>query len=234
MRLLAVAHLLVGIILFAFSYYFANIYILFIICAFGCISSICTAYFITQSTWTFLIGKTKQGRIPWWSYLLYWPYHFCAIFYCHFLNRFITMIRGETDVTQVYPGWYLGGVYSKKGLKSEKIVAVLDLTTEFNRIDLDIAEENYLNVPVWDGCPPTLEQLDKCVEFLKSKHREGPILVHCAYGRGRSTCMLVAGMTACGIFKNWREAFEHVKKKRPYVNLNRMMQTQLDMWSKRR
>lgn len=57
------------------------------------------------------------------------------------------------------------------------------------------------------------------------------VLVHCAFGKGRSTMFLCALMVECGVYKTWEEAYEHVKKQRKIVHLGYEFSTQLKNWT---
>ena len=58
-------------------------------------------------------------------------------------------------------------------------------------------------------------------------------MVHCAHGRGRSTCVMVACLVRAGLFTSWPEAFEACRKQRKGVKLNSKMRRALDEWTRR-
>jgi atypical dual specificity phosphatase len=52
---------------------------------------------------------------------------------------------------------------------------------------------HYLNVPVRNHFPPTLDQLNKCVNFIVNEiAAKKKVTVHCAAGRGRTGTVLAA------------------------------------------
>ena len=57
-------------------------------------------------------------------------------------------------------------------------------------------------------------------------------MVHCAHGRGRSTCVMVACLVKAGLFSHWQDAFEACKKQRKGIKLNKKMRDALDEWEK--
>ena len=48
-------------------------------------------------------------------------------------------------------------------------------------------------------------------KLCASRHLEGDVLVHCAHGKGRSTCVLCACLVRAGLFATWRDAFDAVR-----------------------
>ncbi len=66
---------------------------------------------------------------------------------------------------------------------------MVDMTCELPRM---ITSHVYSNVPSWDGTAVTPDQWQKSVRWVLQKRRELdlPVLVHCAFGRGRSVCFL--------------------------------------------
>eukprot|EP00968_Pinguiococcus_pyrenoidosus_P021602 scaffold2850_cov235-Pinguiococcus_pyrenoidosus.AAC.15 len=161
------------------------------------------------------------------SYLLWSAFHGPTWLYT-FLHTELGKISGTPVASEVYDGWYIGGVYSYE-LK-EAWAGVLDLTVEFpeNCIGQTMA---YKLVPVWDGTPPTPQQLEEAAEFCVAARARGKVLVHCAHGRGRSTCCMVAALTKAGAFATWEDAFDACKKKRPVVKLNSKMRRALKAWA---
>jgi atypical dual specificity phosphatase len=71
-----------------------------------------------------------------------------------------------------------------------------------------------LHIPVQDFCPPTIEQLNLCVDFLKNCVKTGkkPV-VHCMMGYGRTGTILAAYLISQGMTAG--EAINEVRSKRP-------------------
>jgi len=71
-----------------------------------------------------------------------------------------------------------------------------------------------LHVPVQDFCPPTIEQLNLCVNFLKDclENRRKPV-VHCMMGYGRTGTILAAYLISQGMTAD--DAITEVRRKRP-------------------
>jgi len=70
-----------------------------------------------------------------------------------------------------------------------------------------------LHIPVRDFCPPTIEQLNLCVDFLKNCLKAGkkPV-VHCMMGYGRTGTILAAYLISQGMTAE--EAIAEVRGKR--------------------
>ena len=106
---------------------------------------------------------------------------------------------------------------------------IIDLTAEFPELCIN-RTRHYLNVPCWDGQPPSPLDIDRAAKLCASRHLEGDVLVHCAHGKGRSTCVLCACLVRAGLFSTWRDAFDAVRPRRKGVQLNAMMRDALDAW----
>lgn len=206
-----------------------------------------------------LIGKDKkEGTIPLWSYLLFFPFHIPTYAYTYIHTKNGTMKPYSKDAkpneavakvpvpvaSEVLPGWWVGGCYAYQ--LNKQWAGIIDLTVEFP----EKCRSNtlrYLCLPTWDGVPCSPEQLEKAaqfcidarVEWARFKEKgavEGDtpdILIHCAHGRGRSTTVMCAALVKMGLFANYEEALEKgIKPGRPVCKLNKMMRTNLAEWQR--
>ena len=98
-------------------------------------------------------------------------------------------------------------------LKDKGISAILTLIEKPLRVEL-LSNFISLHIPVQDFCPPTIEQLNLCVDFLKDciKANKKPV-VHCMMGYGRTGTILAAYLISEGMTAN--DAIAAVRRKRP-------------------
>jgi len=167
---------------------------------------------------TSMLGKNlTSGQVPLWSYILWWPFHTSVRVW---LAVYPLVTTKRTNITEIHPGWFVGGwrVWQEEAFKNQQWAAVLDMTCEFPRRLHNVG--HYMALPTWDGLSPSPPEISRAVNFLV-EHANGPnpLLVHCAYGRGRSVTVLVAALVQAGFHENWHEACAYVKKLRPEVNL---------------
>lgn len=175
-----------------------------------------------------LIGKDKKtGQIPLWSKVVFFPFHIPTRLYTLIHTR---MHQPKVSVAdEVLPGWWVGGCYGHE--LDVDWAGVIDLTVEFPETNIDRTQA-YLSVPTWDGVPASPAQLEHGANFaVEASKKGGPILVHCAHGRGRSTTMMCACLVKAGLYDNWKDAFEKgIKPGRSVCKLNRRMKQALTAW----
>jgi len=178
------------------------------------------------------LGKDpRTGRVPAWSHALFWSAHawnYCFVRVTYWKRK----RRGIAAATEVLDGWYLGGCFLDE---VEGVAApwacVVDLTNEFDERGA-VAPENYLNLPTWDGQPPDERRFDEVGAFVAARagRGRGPVVVHCAFGVGRSTCVLCVALVVAGKFPTYQAAFAAIKAKR----LNPRMRAALERWQAKR
>lgn len=185
----------------------------------------------------FLLGKNKEnGKIPMWSYILWFPFYIPTYLYTSIHTRLGTYAVTDPDsgkkkkvhvpeASEVLPGWWIGGRYSH--LLNKTWGGIIDLTVEFPEL---CKCKNYLCIPVWDGVPPSPDQLEESATFAVHSKKDGDVLIHCAHGRGRSTTVMCAALVKYGLYSSWQEAFDAVKPGRPVVKLNAKMKDALTRW----
>uniref|UniRef100_A0A7S1ZW92 Tyrosine specific protein phosphatases domain-containing protein n=1 Tax=Trieres chinensis TaxID=1514140 RepID=A0A7S1ZW92_TRICV len=186
-----------------------------------------------------MLGKCPEtGRIPLWSYALFFPFHAPTALYTHVHTRVMRHKRKLPNgksvreivpvASEVQPGWWVGGCYAHE--LDRDWGGVIDLTVEFPE-RLEGRTASYMLVPTWDGVPPTPEQLEEAADFAVEARKKGDVIVHCAHGRGRSTTVMCACLVRAGLFPTWEEAFEKgIKPGRSVCKLNRAMKSALTEW----
>jgi hypothetical protein len=185
-----------------------------------------------------IIGKTSDGSIPWRAYILLCPY-LLAYKYNVFLRRIV--VSSEPVVTKIHDGWYLAGwlddvqhlrkAQSITGTSPSRKIAIVDLTCELPRQANGPEVAAYLNIPTWDAKAILSDGIRKAVNFAIMHRQNGcDIVVHCAFGHGRSTMILLASMVTFGIFKSWKEGETYIKSVRPRIGMSWDQKNGLDHW----
>lgn len=113
---------------------------------------------------------------------------------------------------------------------NKKWQAVLDLTCELPKRTIC---ENYLNLPSWDG-NINFKDIEKAATFVSENALNGPVLVHCAHGIGRSTTMMRAALVKAGIATDVDKAFHIIKKKRFVAKTSEKFDKLLYTWEQSR
>ncbi|EOD40683.1 hypothetical protein EMIHUDRAFT_454156 [Emiliania huxleyi CCMP1516] len=154
-----------------------------------------------------ILGKQRAaGVVPWWSYLVWAPFHSFTYLYTYF-HTLHSEAHGTPVATEVAPGWWIGGRYAHWRMPERRWAATIDLTCEFPEGSIRNTS-NYLLTPCWDGVPPTPAQIEEAARLAARACGQGDVMVHCAHGRGRSTTVMLACLVRAGLFSDWRDAFE--------------------------
>ncbi|MFO0761295.1 MAG: dual specificity protein phosphatase family protein [Byssovorax sp.] len=158
------------------------------------------------------IGKRADGTLALWSYPLLGPYLFFA-----WLIVLAGRLLGREDASnEIVPGLWVGRWPRATDLPPGA-AHVLDLTAELSAAPAVRALPGYLCVPLLDGTPPDPAALRALVDRL----REAPgLLVHCAYGHGRSATVAAALLLDRGHCADVEAAVALLKSRRPGVRLN--------------
>lgn len=131
---------------------------------------------------------------------------------------------GHKERDEVLPGIWVGG-YPRKGAPG---IAQLDLTAELPRRGEAL---DYAVVPMLDGTGMTVEALDEAVRIARGWRAQGhPVLIHCAYGHGRSCTVACAVMVAEGLAPDLDAAEAIVKQHRPKAGMRSYQRRVADQW----
>ncbi|HMZ79628.1 MAG TPA: dual specificity protein phosphatase family protein [Acidobacteriota bacterium] len=136
-----------------------------------------------------LFFKRSDGRLPWGSWVCYWPY-----FAVQYLALFgFRVARWELPVHQVDNQIVLGcRLWQGDQLLLNQVDVVLDLTSEFSEVRFLRSKSVYRCVPLLDNTAPTLEQLQDGVRWIAHYTQTGKVYVHCALGHSRSALFVAA------------------------------------------
>ena len=188
------------------------------------VHALITALFVLRrGEW--VLGKRQDGTVPYWSLVVWAAFHAPT-----WLYTYVHTAASKVPVaSEVHPGWWIGGRYANR-LGHGKWACTIDLTVEFPEACFGESAQ-YLLLPCWDGTPPSVQGMERAARLAAECHQRGDIMVHCAHGRGRSTCVMVACLVRAGEFANWRDAFESVRRERKGVKLNSKMTRRLDEWA---
>ncbi|KAJ4766736.1 Membrane-associated phospholipid phosphatase [Rhynchospora pubera] len=177
-----------------------------------------------------VLGKNpKTGQFPFWSILFFSPFLLFSQLYFHFkrIKR-----RGEPLYNEIYDGFYLGGWPRSETDMPTGDLSVIDCTCDLPHRGL-IDPEDYICIGAFDTRSPLPWQIELAVRWACAKRDTGrKIYIHCAFGHGRSACVMCAFLVALGITESWKEAEKIICKKRPRIKMNRLHRSTLEEWSK--
>ncbi len=194
------------------------------------------AYF----TWSFACYVTLVGFYAWkaagygdparvlkpgqgWGWLVTLP---MTVFNRLALNVFWATL-GEDAITDVGHGLYLSGRLLPKHrrlFEAKGIRAVVDLCSEFEEVGFirRNAKVEELACPNLDLTPPHAEELRSVRRWMLDRIARGDkVLVHCAYGHGRSYAVALLVLKALDPAATLAELEPRVKSVRPRCHLSR-------------
>lgn len=116
-------------------------------------------------------------------------------------NRLVLDLPVRTQI-EVTPQLFVGPQFRQRGwqrLQTWGITAVVNLRSEFDDLSLSVDIPHYLHIPVADDDAPTLEELQRGVEFIRGQIAAGgKVYIHCGAGVGRAPTMAAACLIAEG------------------------------------
>lgn len=120
---------------------------------------------------------------------------------------------------EVAPGVYVGGQHRKHGweaMRKAGIGAVVNMRREYDDRKGGVASERYLHLPTTDNHPPTIEDLQKGVEFIHNALSSGHgVYIHCGMGVGRAPTMAAAYLIKMGMEP--KQAWRQIRRVRPFI-----------------
>jgi hypothetical protein len=131
--------------------------------------------------------------------------------------------------SRITPEMFVGGQYGRRGKRTLQrwgVTGVINLRTEFDDAAHGLTLEHYCHLPTVDDEAPTVEHLNKGVEFIRQViDGGGKVYIHCAGGIGRAPTQTAAYLIAQG--KTLDEALALIRRTRPYINIQPPQMEQL-------
>jgi protein-tyrosine phosphatase len=121
------------------------------------------------------------------------------------------------------------------GVREAGIRCVVDLREEMpdNANVVEALGLSYLRLPIVEGRAPTQAELIAATSWIDERiSSEGPVLIHCREGRGRSATIAVATLVRLGI--PLFEAYRIVMRARPETAINDAQQEALRLFAQQR
>jgi protein-tyrosine phosphatase/membrane-associated phospholipid phosphatase len=151
-----------------------------------------------------LFAKSEDGRLDWASRLILLPYLLGAKVNAHLWTR-----RDVASV-EVADGVWLGRFPS--AAECRNMAAVVDTTCEFSRVGF---AGEWVGVPMLDLVAPSAMALRLAADRIERLRVQGPVLVCCALGYGRSAATLGVWLVRTGRQPDLQAAIDHLRTKRP-------------------
>nr|CAD1817880.1 unnamed protein product [Ananas comosus var. bracteatus] len=175
-----------------------------------------------------LLGKSSDGSFPFWSMLLFSPY----LIFVRIFVPLRRLKRREPLYTEISEGLYVGGWPSSLEDLPPGNPAVIDCTCELPRSSA-VSGSAYLCIATWDTRAPQPSQIESAVRWACRKRAlKKPVYVHCAFGHGRSVCVMCALLVALGLAEDWKAAEKMIEEKRPFIKMNALHRKSLEEWSR--
>ena len=106
-----------------------------------------------------LPGKDpRTGRIPIYRVAVFFPYYF-AVACLLAVSRIFASSSGFKPMTELTAGIFVGEYFSSFQAPW-KWGSIVDITNELPRMG---ESDEYLNIQSWDGCPPTIDNIQRAV-----------------------------------------------------------------------
>lgn len=169
--------------------------------------------------------KSEQGQVPLFNRCLLLPY----LLYLNAIWHVSRLLRPEPPLHQLTENLYLSRRLLSHELPAE-IVHVIDLTCEQSE-PLALRQRGYHCFPVLDRGAPPVDLL--CEWVAQAAALEGPILIHCAEGHGRTGLFTAALLLYTGAAPSVEEALRFIQSRRPLVRLSGAQRQAIQQFSER-
>lgn len=137
---------------------------------------------------------------------------------------------------QVTPQVYVGSQFNRRGkrvLERQGFNACVNMRVERDDAAFGLDLSQYLHLPTIDDDAPTLEHLDRGVDFIREVIAAGgKVYIHCGAGVGRAPTMAAAYLLAEGYSLD--EALAMIRKVRPFITITPPQMEQLKAYALRK
>jgi len=164
-----------------------------------------------------LLMKPADGRQRWFSIFILWPY----LLFAHFsFWNYRLFARTNVAFAEVAPGVWFG----RRLLASEVVRAavpwtsVVDLAAEFGRAPIRVA--HYLSLPLMDGSACDSSALLSACDWIDEHVEAGPLLVHCAFGHGRTGSVILTWLLRTGRVTSIDRGIDLLRTLRPSFGIS--------------
>ncbi|WPD22139.1 MAG: diacylglycerol kinase family protein [Candidatus Electrothrix scaldis] len=170
-----------------------------------------------------IFRKKSNGRIPFCIKLGFIPF----LIIIHSYNKLARDFDKVPSIQRISDELFIGDRVTPSDasiLIEKKIQAVLDVTAEFESLNWAATLESisYLNIPVLDHAIPSEEELLRAIIWIKNQQvYNGPVLVNCALGRGRSALVIAAFLLNQSRKNDITDVLAHLKTLRKTIRLNK-------------
>lgn len=162
---------------------------------------------------TRVFGKRPNGTLAWGTVLFLLPFYLCVWSVWHTVR----LISAESKVDRVHENLFVSRRLLSHELPNE-VATVIDLTCEFPEAQALRSAPNYLSLPILDA--GAMEPADLVATIKNIIAMEGPILIHCAQGHGRTGLMAALFLVADGSATSAEAALEMLQAKRPKISVH--------------
>ena len=146
--------------------------------------------------------------------------------------RSVAFITGIPFIryNKITPEIYVGPQYRRLGkrkLERLGINASVNMRMEYDDAANNLNLDQYCHLPTVDDQAPSLEQLNRGVEFInRVVGQGGRVYIHCTGGIGRAPTMAAAYFISQGFTIN--KAIGLIRRSRPFVNITPAQNLQLE------
>ncbi len=183
-----------------------------------------------------IFRKRQTGTIPLYTRWMFIPF----LFFTQLYNSFARNSDPVPALQKISDNLFLARRLFPSDIeemKHNKITAVLDVTAEFNSLDISLLGEDidYLNLPILDHSVPSLAQVTKALHWLQTHQKaDNAIVIHCALGRGRSVFIMAAYLLSQNPNLTVDQALEKIQAIRETAKLNKKQYRRLVRYYRRK